>query len=75
MDEVLVVIIELVGRLPLDRSSCCARAFRQGVLNRCFDVVLLHRWRRNGGEVIAFIRESGMSYGLFVVVCCGPCDV
>ena len=75
MGEVLIVIVVLVGRLSLNRSSRCARTFRQSVLDCRFDVVLL-RWRwRNGRKVIALISDGGVIYWLFMIVCCGPCDV
>lgn len=75
MGKVLIVIVVLVGRLPLNCGSRCAGIFWQCVFDRRFNVVLL-RWRRwNGRKVIALIGNGGVVYRLPMIVCCGPCGV
>lgn len=73
--KVLIVIFEFIGGLPLNSSPRCASTFRQGVLNRCLDIVLLHWWWWNWGKLIVFIGNGGIIRRLFVIVCCSPCDV
>jgi len=71
MDKVLIVIVVLVGRLPLNCSSRCARTYWQRMLDRRFDVVLLRWWRRNGRKVITLVGNGGVIYRLSMIVCCG----
>ena len=75
VDEVLVVIVVLIRRLPLDRGSRRSRTLGQGVLDCRFDVVLL-RWRgRNRRKVVTLIGNRGEICRLLVIVRCSPCNV
>ena len=62
MGKVLVVIVVIVGKFPLNRGSRSAGTFRQGMLDRRLNIIFL-RWRWwNGRKVIALISNGGVIY-------------